>query len=227
MRSPPRLLVTGFGPFPGAPENPTAWLIDALRADEWTRQFQGRLHLEILPVEYEAASNRLVELGWEIEPDIAVHFGLAQPAKGFRLERRAENRILTDRPDQSGARPSSNVIAPGAPDLPSRLPLAQIAERLEAEDLPVEWSDDAGGYLCNYVFYLACSEMLCKPMQPDMAGFVHVPLLRRQLPEGEMLPAISEEDLLRGAKAIIEICEQNWRTGAGLSRQPHRDKVQP
>ena len=210
--SEPRILVTGFGPFPGAPENPTEWLIGALRDTGLARQFGERLHLEVLPVEYSAAAQRLEEMGEAFAPDIAIHFGLAQSAQGFRLERLARNANMADRPDNAGAEAPAPVISEPGGDIPSALPLQEIAERLANENLPVEWSDDAGGYLCNYVFYLACSADLCTTLNPAMAGFVHVPLLDRQKGEGqEGLASLTEGKLLRGALSIIEVCVCEFR----------------
>lgn len=204
--SDPRILVTGFEPFPGAPENPTEWLIGALRKSQSAQELGERLRLEVLPVEYEAAALRLEAIGREFSPDIAIHFGLAQPAQGFRLERLARNANLANRLDNAGREAPAPMIAAGGDDIPSALPLEKIAGRLAAEGLPFEWSDDAGGYLCNYVFYLSCSRDLCTAMNPAMAGFIHVPLLDRQRAGQEALPSLSEEDLLGGADAIIDCC---------------------
>lgn len=207
--SDPRILVTGFGPFPGAPENPTEWLIGALGKTKSAQERGERLCMEVLPVEYEAAARRLEAIGQEFSPDVAIHFGLAQPAQGFRLERLARNANLANRPDNAGRDAPAPVIDEAGADIPSALPLEQIAERLSAEGLTFEWSDDAGGYLCNYVFYLSCSPSMCTAMNPAMAGFIHVPLLDLHKRGGqEALHSLSEDDLLRGALAIIDCCAE-------------------
>jgi pyroglutamyl-peptidase len=80
--------------------------------------------------------------------------------------------------------------------LPSTLPLAAIRERLEAESLPVEWSDDAGAYLCNMVFTLSRAHA-CDGFAPPVSGFIHVP------PTGEGKP-LDNAQLLAGARIVIE-----------------------
>ena len=66
----------------------------------------------------------------------------------------------------------------------SSLPLDAIHEALGRASIPVEWSDDAGGYLCNTVFTLSAAHV-CDGLRPVMAGFVHVPPLRLRYPGGE------------------------------------------
>jgi pyroglutamyl-peptidase len=61
----------------------------------------------------------------------------------------------------------------GPATLPTRLPVERIVEALAAEGYEVRTSDDAGGYLCNHLFY----EMLTRLPDGAVAGFVHVPPL--------------------------------------------------
>jgi len=196
----PRMLVTGFGPFPGAPENPTEALIDTLAS---MPRFAGRsdLRFEVLPVEYEAVPLRLELLGSAFNPDIAVHFGLSARAVGFTLERIARNEIAAETPDNSGALRAGGPICAGAGDCASTLPLNAIHEALAARGLPVAWSDNAGGYLCNFLFYLSRSAE-CPGFAPSMSGFIHVPPLDAGI--------LTFDDLKAGAVAIIETCASVW-----------------
>lgn len=56
--------------------------------------------------------------------------------------------------------------------MPSRLPLALLADALVGAGFPVEPSDDAGVYVCNHLFrHLVTTPLLAgRPV-----GFVHVP----------------------------------------------------
>ncbi len=212
----PRILVTGFTPFPGAPVNPTAHLIRSLRRrPQWLERL-GEILLEVLPVDYAAVPGRLEALGRDFRPDIAVHFGLSARAAGFTLERLARNANATGRVDNAGALPAASIFEDEA-DLPSTLPLEAIAARLVARGLPVAWSDDAGGYLCNYTFHLACSPRFAS-YAPPMAGFVHVPPLRGSEPENPNAPnapnAVTVRTLAAGARIILETCAAQW----GLAR---------
>ncbi len=195
-----KVLVTGFGPFPGAPDNPTDWLVSQLAADPPGGEGIAAFHADVLDVEYDLVGPRLSQLGSSFAPDIAIHFGLAAEASGFRLERVARNSHAGARPDNAGRLPPALRICEGPDTLPSTLPLSAIAAGLATAGLPVEWSDDAGGYLCNAVFVLSRFHA-CEGLRPTMSGFVHVPLLAGQ--EGARPGAMEAGDLLRGAHLII------------------------
>lgn len=204
----PRILVTGFSVFPGAPVNPTEALMAELEARRPLLAHLGALRTEVLAVEYDAVPARLAALA-AFAPDIAIHFGLAADAHGFRLERLARN-ALAPRADNAGRRPPAAAIAPGMPDLPSALPLDALHAALAARGLPVSWSQDAGGYLCNYLFYLSRAGA-CAGFRPPMAGFVHVPPLDEHAAAPNALPRPA---LVAGALEIVRVCAQSWRGGA-------------
>jgi pyroglutamyl-peptidase len=205
-----RALVTGFGPFPGAPENPTAALMQRLAAAP-PRWPGVELAIETIPTEYAGLPGVLARLGAEARPDVAVHFGLAKKAHGFRLERLARNRANAGREDAAGGRPASAVLAEGEADRASTLPLDRIAATLQAAALPWEWSEDCGDYLCNALFFHAAAGLV-PAFRPAMAGFVHVPLPGERFTAG---------DLERGARLILEecvaACAAQRRTAAPLS----------
>jgi pyroglutamyl-peptidase len=203
----PRILITGFTPFPGAPVNPTEHLIQSLRRQPHWLESLGEIRLEVLPVEYAAVPEALAALGRDFAPDIAVHFGLSARATGFTLERLARNANATGRVDNAGAAPPPGIFE-GEADLPSTLPLDAIAARLAGQGLPVAWSDDAGGYLCNYTFYLACSPRF-EAYAPAMSGFVHVPPLRDA--DGANPCAMTLAQLEAGARLIVETCALHWQ----------------
>jgi pyroglutamyl-peptidase len=200
-----RVLVTGFEPFPGAPVNPTEWLVEELRRDPPVLDGIAAFRAEVLPVDYAKVGPRLSEIGREFRPDIAIHFGLAAECSGFRLERVARNSFAGARADNAGALPEARAICDGPETLPSGLPLDAIHDALAAAGLPVEWSDDAGAYLCNMVFTLSRAHA-CEGFTPAMSGFVHVP------PMGEGKP-LGDTQLLAGARAIIEETVR-FRTGS-------------
>ncbi len=49
----PRVLVTGFGPFPGVAENPSAWLAETLAAEP--PNFDAEFHARVVPTAWQAA----------------------------------------------------------------------------------------------------------------------------------------------------------------------------
>jgi pyroglutamyl-peptidase len=208
---PARILVTGFSVFPGAPVNPTEALVGILRDEPPSGDGIEAFRAEVLAVEYATIQDRLSAIGREFLPDIAIHFGLAGECAGFRLERTARNTHAEARPDQSGAMPSATQVCAGPATLPSTLPLDLVAERLAFAGLPLEWSDDAGGYLCNTVFTLSVAHA-CDGLRPAMSGFVHVPPLKEAEPDRP--GAMGIDDLVTGARIIIGACVDAWRAPA-------------
>ena len=214
-----RMLATGFSAFPRAPVNPTETLVAMLDAARPTIGPDVELMVRVLPVEYGRAPAMLAEIGRDFRPDIAVHFGLADTAKGFRLETTARNRSSLLAADAAGMRPDAMRICPGPATLRSGLPLEAIDQALSEKGLPVQLSGNAGAYLCNHVFYLSRSGRV-----PDfrlaMSGFVHVPFLAEQLSAIEparaaKLFSLTRDQLLAGAVTILECCAE-----AHLSRVP-------
>ena len=199
----PRVLVTGFSVFPGAPVNPTEALVAVVEAGKARLADLCELHTATFEVDYRGLPARLGEIGASVRPDVAIHFGLARECAGFRLERTAMNLVCCSRPDNTGHVPVEARIDGEAGPLISSLPLEEISDALRARGLPVALSDDAGDYLCNYLFYLSRAR-LCAGFAPAMAGFVHVPLV------GETGCAMMPDDLAAGAWLIIEICCRTW-----------------
>jgi pyroglutamyl-peptidase len=207
---PARILVTGFSVFPGAPVNPTEALARILNDDPPQHRMIEDFRADVLAVEYSTIADRLSAIGRVFRPDIAIHFGLAAEARGFRLERVARNDNSRARPDQAGEVPSTMQICAAPDTLPSTLPLDVISRELSAAGLPWEWSDDAGGYLCNTVFTLSAAHV-CDGFRPTMTGFVHVPRLKEAEPDRPNTMGIN--DLVKGARIIVDACVAGWENG--------------
>jgi pyroglutamyl-peptidase len=162
------ILITGFNPFGGASRNPSQAVVEAVAETELVRA-------EILPTEFERAGRRIAELLEELKPAAWIGFGLHEGATGVVLERQAFNlddaRIADNAGDQRQGRP----IEPGGREvLASTLPLEQIAAELQDHGIPVTFSDSAGRFVCNHVFYKALSTLAAAGLWVP-AGFVHLP----------------------------------------------------
>ncbi|HWK64973.1 MAG TPA: hypothetical protein VNS34_08530 [Rhizobiaceae bacterium] len=209
MRRRPRILVTGFSAFPGAPVNPTERLIAALEARRSEFHGPDRLTFAVLAVDYGRLPAALGELAKAVPHDIAIHFGLSAQARGFTLERYARN-AFGPKPDNSGYLPAAGPICAGPERLPSTLPLERLHDLLVNHGLPVSWSDDAGGYLCNYLFYLSRSGLVPE-FTPGMSGFIHVPPLVGDWEANTSAMAL--DVLVKGAALIIGHCADVWTKG--------------
>jgi pyroglutamyl-peptidase len=193
----PRLLLTGFGPFPGAAENPSAWLVEALAARHSSRRLGCHLHAEVLPTEWAEVATHGPHLVHQHQPRLILHLGLNQRAKGLRIERSAHN-LIDLREDARGAVPkTSTILDRGLRKLDTGVPASRLAKHLRTQGLPAVASRSAGTYLCNYLYYLSLDWARRQEAPCDIC-FVHLPPGQRQ---GGPL---SEAELLRGAKLVVD-----------------------
>ena len=78
-----RILVTGFGSFPGAPVNPTEAIVHALERKYGRLLLLAGIELRtaILPVSYDDVESAITGLLKYHQPDVIVHLGLARTAQ--------------------------------------------------------------------------------------------------------------------------------------------------
>lgn len=199
---PAKILLTGFGPFPGVGRNLSGDVAE--QAGERLRgsiSGQGEVHVEIIPTSWEDGPQRIIELHDRIVPDIALHFGVSTIARGFSIEERAANACKLHEADCTGATANSESIVDGGPTvLAATLPSEAIVARLRAAGLPAELSGDAGRYLCNAVLYHALHASR-KRANPSSTGFVHIPTELSA-------PPLTLADAVDGALIIVNTC---WR----------------
>jgi len=177
-----KLLLTGFGPFPGAPENPTGSLIRALKRKLRSHP-SVQVDTHVFRTTYAAVDRDLPRLLAKTKPHALLMFGLATRSRGLRVETQARNRIARH-PDAAGVVPTARKIADGAPQtLPIRAPKAALLRAAKSGALPARFSVNAGDYLCNYLYWRALETAKRggpKRAGPSRAVFVHVPLVDTQ-----------------------------------------------
>jgi pyroglutamyl-peptidase len=198
------ILLTGFGPFPGVPDNATARLVPRLAKAARELFPAYDVLAEVLPAEWTAAPRKVADLLARPGPVLAVHFGVSKHAEGFRIERVGRNHCKVTA-DAAGCLPLGEYVIHGAPaELASTLPADRIVERLVRLGVPARTSTDAGGFLCNALLYhsLAATEAL---KEPPLVGFVHLPV---ELPERSPHPGCHLDMLgaMAGGLEIIAEC---------------------
>jgi pyroglutamyl-peptidase len=173
-----RILVTGFGPFPGAPFNPTPPLV--ARLVRLRRPALGDVELigHIFHVTYATVDRELPELIARHRPHALLMFGLADRTAHVRIETRARNAVTTRFPDADRTRARKGSIAGGAAALMFGPHTAKLLRAAEGSGVDARASRDAGSYLCNYLSWRAI-EATDKHHGPALAAFVHVPLIAR------------------------------------------------
>lgn len=186
----PRVLLTGFGPFPGVPENPSGWLAETLAARNAANDCE--LYGRVLPTEWEAVATLTPRLHADLQPHVMIHFGVSARAKTLRIERSAHNHAGA-RVDACGALPGTPAISPdGAMRLDTGLPVTALATHLRAQGHAANASRSCGRYLCNFLYYRSLE--WAKRLGRE-ALFVHVPLTRAQggdLDQDALLQAAQE-----------------------------------
>src|SRR5262245_18004341 len=109
------VLLTGFGPFPGAPFNPTGALVQTL-ARRRHPSFAGvRRIAHVFDTRYDAVDRELPALIAREKPAVVLMFGLASRTRHLRIETCARNVLSRAHPDVAGFRPTKGVIAEAAP----------------------------------------------------------------------------------------------------------------
>jgi pyroglutamyl-peptidase len=173
-----RILITGFGPFPGAPFNPTEPLVARLLRLRRPALQAVELSGHTFPVTYKAVDRELPELLAQRRPDALLMFGLASRTRYLRIETRARNAVTTLWPDADHALIRKGSISGGADAMMFGPHTAKLLRAARATGLDARGSRDAGSYLCNYLSWRAI-EATCNGSGPRLAAFVHVPPLAR------------------------------------------------
>jgi pyroglutamyl-peptidase len=198
------ILVTGFGPFPGAPSNPTGPLVQRLMRLQRPGLAGTKIVPHIFPTSYAAVERDFPKLLAKHKPDALLMFGLAPRARALRIETRARNSVSL-LPDAGGIALRCLTIAAGGPQaLTMPAPARRLLAAMRAAGVPATLSRDAGAYLCNYLCWRA-AEAASKRGGPRVAAFIHVPKVwrgpvpRARVKKRHLAPA----DLARAGGAIL------------------------
>jgi pyroglutamyl-peptidase len=161
-----RLLVTGFGPFPLMPRNPSAALARSVaRSPRW-RLNGVDVTCRILTTAYAALPGELDPLLAD-RPDAVLLIGVAGRETRIRVERRGTSRRSMLFPDVAGA--IADKPRDGRIDARwTRLAPVKALRALRSQALPSRISRDAGRYLCNASYYRALA-------LPCPVVFIHIP----------------------------------------------------
>lgn len=196
-----RILITGFGPFPGAPFNPTPALVDRL-VKLRRPAFNEIVRVgHVFNVSYRAVDRDLPALLAQHRPDALLMFGLAASTRHIRIETRARNAITTLWPDADQVTLRTASIVPGEDARLFGPHCEKLLRAARTTGIDARASRDAGRYLCNYLGWRAIDATRA-PGGPRLAAFVHVPLTAR---DGRAWPgsAITAEHLVDAGEAML------------------------
>ena len=172
----PRVLLTGFEPFGSFKVNPS-WAALKLAQADGLLQKNARFLLAEIPVDYARAFSVFDKAARMFKPQVAVSFGVHGGLEGRELatiyiERIARNRDQAAKPDNAGqVRGRQAIIANAPKSLRTRYVLRGLRSRLSSAGFEAKFSGNAGGYLCNHLFFRAA--WAYQDRFPCL--FVHVP----------------------------------------------------
>jgi pyroglutamyl-peptidase len=199
-----RILITGFGPFPGAPYNPTQPLVARLLRLRRPAFSDVELSGHIFPVTYRAVDRELPQMLAKHRPKALLMFGLASRTPFVRIETRARNAVTTLWPDADHTRVRKGSIAGDADAMTFGPHTAKLLRAARGTGIDALASRDAGSYLCNYLSWRAI-EATCGDGGPRLAAFVHVPPLARDAARQRKGAAhrVTLEELVDAGEAML------------------------
>lgn len=198
------VLITGFGPFPGAPFNPSGPLVQKLARLRRPAFADMRLIPHVFTTSYRSVDQELPKLISHHRPDAVLMFGLATRSRHVRIETQARN-ALSASPDAMGQTAATSTIKHSHLPLPMRAPRAALLHAARSCKIPARPSHDAGRYLCNYLYWRGL-EAAGQPRGPEIVVFIHIPNIRRKpVRRGVRRHRYSEYDLATTGEAILRV----------------------
>lgn len=197
------ILLTGFGPFPGAPFNPTQALVTRLARERRPAHVDVTVVPHIFRTSYAAVDRELPALIRKHEPDAILMFGLAARTLHLRVETVARNAVARSA-DAERSAPKARLIAKGARYRTLATPARALLAAAREARVPAALSRDAGRYLCNYLCWRA-SEGAGGKNGPRLTIFIHVPLVRRSARplRAAKRRRITQADLARAGRGFL------------------------
>ncbi|XP_073041620.1 uncharacterized protein [Primulina eburnea] len=207
--SPITIHVTGFKKFHGVAENPTETIVNNLQGYLNKRVVPNGLIIGSCTILETAGQGAVVSLYRTLQSSVSkdntvssssrviwVHFGVNSGATKFALEHQAVNEATFRCPDEMGWKPQKVPIVPADGGVSrirkTSLPIEDIAKSLAKMGYEVMTSDDAGRFVCNYVYY---HSLRFADLNGIKSIFVHVPLFL----------TIDEETQMQFAASLLEV----------------------
>ncbi len=163
------VLITSFGSFGDFEHNPSQRVMDVLREHHQIRKM-FRVHWEVLPVSYQAVDEFMQHAS---PPDWAFLLGVASGSEKMRLERRGRN--WADGEDVKGVDPKGGPIDMQDTHRETAIPVQELRDFREEHADILDLSQDAGTYLCNYLYYRTLGLPRTRSLFVHIADVDHVP----------------------------------------------------
>ncbi len=164
------LLLTGYDKWHEVAYN-TSW--ETLANTKFNMPPHWRVKIHCLPVSWTQAPLELAPL-LDDNVKAVIAFGMKQSAV-IQCEEIAHNIASTDHADVNSQHNASNSVDPYGPaHYKTTLPSHEILNALHHHHIPAERSQNAGDYLCNFIFYWLLNH-ITQAQHHTLAGFIHLP----------------------------------------------------
>ncbi len=171
------ILVTGFEPFGGEAVN-SSW--EAVRRLDGWRVGQFTAVARLLPCAYDVSVKELIYAIEALRPEAVLMAGQAARRGVVSVERFARNLDDAAAPDNLGVTRTAAAIRAGVPDrLEAAAPVEAIAGAIRVAGIPARVSRNAGGFVCNHLYFGALQYLRDK-RSAIPAVFLHLPATPRQ-----------------------------------------------
>lgn len=187
-----KLIVTGFGPFPGVPVNPAATVAEKTVAQLKSKGIYATF--EQLDVSIQTCREFYDKIkGKDI---FVLHIGVYTELLRPEIETVGRNILNFGCPDVKGEKPVNKKIDDSVM-LREKIPNPVDFRSIIPESIGFGYSTDAGEYICNCIYFLALENIKKKI---NGAVFVHIPSFEKY-PENKCV-----ENMTKFAEAIVEHC---------------------
>lgn len=161
-----KVLLTGFEPFHDQQVNESSQVVkEILNSGIEGVQISHR----ILTVDLAGSTVPSKILGFE-KFDAVVLLGLSRKSNIIQLERYARNKISMKFPDNSGRKLDNKIIQHNSPNtIETTVSIHTFDEEFDSDD-DVEWSIDAGSFVCNETYFRTLASNSGTPIL-----FIHLP----------------------------------------------------
>ncbi len=195
------VLITGFEHFDGYSLNPSAEVAKRLDGEEIDdKDVTGA----ILPLDYRTMISVFQRYATEVSAEVILLMGQSNRGS-VTIERMAVNAVSTEREDNKGYKPESDLISSSGPvGYFSNVDVNTLAKKLREKGLPVFTSYHAGTYGCNFIFYRVLA-MVAEGVLNAKVLFVHVPPLPAQAIEkhDQSMPTMELDELVETIRVLI------------------------
>ena len=192
-----KLLITGFEPFGKDEVNPS-WEAVSRLEDIIGDYEPTKLRV---PVIFGTAAEQVLSAAETLAPDMILCIGQAGRRKAVTPERVAINLRDASMKDNAGNQPMDEPVAPEGPAAYfASVPVRKMVNAVKGNNIPCEFSYSAGTYVCNDLFYTLRHHY---NGTETGVGFIHVPYLPEQAPEGAF--SMPLETIVRALSIAVEV----------------------